>query len=36
MGDSFPLASTNKHYHTVEDKGVVSFVTLMYTNDFLA
>ena len=36
MGDSFPLATTNKHYLTVKEKGVLVFVILMNTNDFLA
>ena len=36
MGDSFPLVTTNKHYLTVKKKGVLVFVILMNTNDFLA
>ena len=36
MGDCFPLATTNKHYLTVKDKGVLAFVILMNTNGFLA
>ena len=34
MGDNFPLVTTNKHYLTDKDKGVLVFVILMNTNDF--
>ena len=36
MDDNFPLVITNTHYLTVKDKGVLVFVILMNTNDFLA
>ena len=36
MGDSITLVTTNKHYLTDKEKGVLVFVILMNTNDFLA